>query len=56
MVFGIGDVEIVAGESQALRTIKRRFIECAISRAGVTSAHCLHEGAVKFGDNDPIVI
>ena len=56
MIFSVGDVKIVAGESQTLRTIKSCFIECAIRGAGLASADRVYKRAVEFSDNDAIVI
>src|SRR5689334_12168852 len=56
MVFGIGDVERVAGKRESLWAMKRRLIEAAVRRADFAGADSVHQCAVEFGNYDSIVI
>ena len=56
VVFGIGDVETIAGERETLRTIESRFVESTVSSADVSRADGIDECAIEFGDDDAIVV
>ena len=56
MVFSIGDIKTIAGECHALRAIESRFIERAVSSAGIACADRIDERAVKLRHDDAIVI
>ena len=56
MVLGIGNVKRIAVKSHSLRTVQTRLGKLAISRAPRAAADGLYQRAVKFGDNDAIVI
>jgi len=56
MVFSVGDVKTVAGEREALRSIKSRFVERAVSRANVARSDSVDQRAVEFRDDDAVVI
>src|SRR6185369_12047048 len=56
MVFSVRDVKTIAGERHALRTIESRFVERAVSSAGIACADRVDKRAVEFCDNDAIVI
>jgi len=47
MIFRVGNVEVIARESHALRTIKRRFVEWTIRCAVIACADGLDERAVS---------
>src|SRR6185369_13086152 len=56
MVFSIGDVETITGERHPLRTIESRFVEGAVSSAGIACADRIDERAVEFRDHNAVVI
>src|SRR5215510_9654623 len=56
MVFGVGDVEAIAGERQTLWTIESRFVETAVSRADISRSDSVNQRSVEFGNDNPIMV
>src|SRR5215217_7343127 len=56
VVFGVGNVEAVAAEGEALRAIESCFVEGAVNGADLTGADGFRERAIEFGNNDSVVI